>query len=192
MPSTAPGLGLALIAGDGEVRLLDRQGNARWRYQHTSWAGDGGGCTWFDRAGQPHAVVPARDRDGCLVIRLDLDSGRLLEEAPFPAWPAGTYPVHHPNGGVGLSYGESGITFEAWWARSRRQPGGSVRLETLAAGWENEILCDVDATGAHVLTMSHPSGPVFVRSFPDLRIRGPSSSRPGRPAGTLRAASPVT
>jgi hypothetical protein len=40
-----------------------------------------------------------------------------------------------------------------------------------AAVVEREILCDVDATGAHILTMSHPSGPVFVRSFPDLRIR---------------------
>jgi hypothetical protein len=31
--------------------------------------------------------------------------------------------------------------------------------------------CDVDSCGAHVVTVMYPTGPILVRSFPDLRIR---------------------
>jgi hypothetical protein len=72
---------------------------------------------------------------------------------------------------VGLSEGEGQNAARAWWARSGRQPGGQVLIETLAAGWDDEILCDVDSSGAQVITMLYPLGPVLVRSFPDLRVR---------------------
>ena len=40
------------------------------------------GCTWFDEAGQPYAVVPAASYDHCLVVCLALDSGQQLAAAP--------------------------------------------------------------------------------------------------------------
>lgn len=170
--ATAPGRGLALISGNDEVRLLDRQGRVRWRCPNPPWSSIGSGCAWFDQAGEPHAVVLAPDRQGCLVLCLDLDSGRPVAQAPIEAWPyGGINPVHHPNGWVGLSDGEGQNTSCAWWARSQRQPAGQARIQIIAAGWDDEILCDADSYGTMIVTMRYPDGPVLVRSFPDLRIR---------------------
>ncbi len=131
-----------------EVRLLNRTGHILWRHQHTAWSGAyESGCAWFDRSGQPHAVIPDPAYDGCLVLRLDLDSGRPLAEAPIDAAPAGINPIHHPNGWVGLSEGEGQDAARAWWVRSAGHPPEQIRLEILSAGWDDWVLSDVDPSG---------------------------------------------
>ena len=95
--ATSPGRGLALISGPDEIRLLDRTGQVIWRYEHAPWSGAfESGCTWFDRAGEPHAVVPAPSYDHCLVLRFDLESGRALAEVPIEAAPADITPITVP------------------------------------------------------------------------------------------------
>jgi hypothetical protein len=69
--ATRPDEGLALISGWDEVRLVDQTGQARWRYPHPPWRWTlESGCTWFDRDGEPYAVIPAEAHDHCLVVRL--------------------------------------------------------------------------------------------------------------------------
>jgi hypothetical protein len=73
--ATWPAEGLALVSGRDEVRLIDQTGQARWRYHHPPWRWAlESGCTWFDQAGQPYAVVPAESYDHCLVVALDQES----------------------------------------------------------------------------------------------------------------------
>jgi hypothetical protein len=174
--ATSPGRGLALISGPGEVRLLDRAGQVLWHHAHAPWSGAfESGCTWFDHAGEPHAVVPPPDHyDGCLVRRFDLESGQVVAEAPIEAAPAGIEPLHHPDGWVGLSEGEGQDAAKAWWVRSRLDNSGAAELDILDAGWRDWILADVDPAGTRIITLPHVSrddtGPLLVRSFPGLDI----------------------
>jgi hypothetical protein len=66
------------------------------------------GCTWFDEAGQPYAVVPAASYDHCLVVRLA----------------RGHIPGTSPGWLVGLSEGEGQEAAQAWWVGSAAQPSG--------------------------------------------------------------------
>jgi hypothetical protein len=169
--STLPGRGLALTCGPDEVRLADRAGRILWRYQHTPWAGAfESGCTWFDGSGQPHAVVPAPSYEGCLVVRLDLESGRPLAQVPIAAAPAGISPVHHPDGWVGLSEGEGQDAVRAWWVRSAGRSPAQARIQVLDAGWDDWVLSDVDPSGTKIITTPHNSGPLLVRAFPGLDV----------------------
>jgi hypothetical protein len=169
--ATDPGRGLALISGSDEVRMLDATGRVLWRYHHAAWSGAfESGCTWFDRAGEPHAVIPADSYDHCLVLRLELNSGRPLAETPIEAAPAGINPIHHPDGWVGLSEGEGQDAARAWWVRSVGQPSGQVRIEVLNAGWDNWVLSDVEPSGSKVTTTPHGIGPLLVRAFPSLEV----------------------
>jgi hypothetical protein len=122
--------------------------------------------TWFHQPGESRAVIPAESYDRCLVIRLDLDSGRLLAEAPIDAAPAGISPIHHPDGWVGLPEREGQDATQAWWIRSVGQPPGQVRIEVLKVGWDDRVLSDVDPSGSKVITTPHGAAPLLVRSFP--------------------------
>lgn len=170
--ATCPSRGLALISGPDEVRLLDQAGQILWRHAHEPWSGDfESGCTWFDQAGEPYAVVfPPDYHDGCLVRQFGLESGRVVAEAPIEAAPAGIDPVHHPDGWVGLSEGEGQDAVKAWWVRSRRDNSGAVELDVLDAGWDDWVLADVDPTGTRIITLPHDTGPLLVRSFPSLDV----------------------
>ena len=137
--ASSPGRGLALISGRSEVRLLGQTGQTIWAYPHAAWTGAfESGCTWFDSAGEPHAVIPASAYDHCLVIRFDLASGAPLAEAPIQAAPAGINPIHHRDGWVGLSEGEGQDAARAWWVRSANPPGGPARIDLIDAGWDDE------------------------------------------------------
>src|SRR5262245_37687832 len=59
--ASSPRRGLALMSDAQEVRLLGEDGRTLWAYAHTAWRG-GSGCTWFDSAGQPHAVIASDPR----------------------------------------------------------------------------------------------------------------------------------
>jgi hypothetical protein len=171
--ATSPDRGLALISGPDGVRLLDHTGRGRWHYPHPPWTGAfESGCTWFDQAGQPYAVVPATSYDHCLLVCLDLDSGQPLAEAPIEAQPAGIVPVHHPDGWVGLAEGEGQDASRTWWVRSASQLAGQMRIEILDGGWDDWILSDVDPTGTKIITTPHGSleTSLVVRSFPSLEI----------------------
>jgi hypothetical protein len=174
--ATSPGRGLALISGVDEVRLLDHASRVRWRYPHPPWnpkSAFESGCAWFDVAGQPYAVVPAGSYDHCLVLGLELGSGRPLAQARIEARPAGIEVVHHPDGWIGLSEGEGQDAARAWWVRSARQPGGQAGIEVLDGGWAYWILTDVNPAGAQVITTPHRgflSSALVVRSFPGLEI----------------------
>jgi len=171
--ATHPDLGLALISGADQVSLLDGTGRARWRYPHPPWdwkRGFRSGCTWFDRAGQSYAVVPAASYDHCLVVCLDLHSGRPLAETPIRAKPEGIIPLHHPDGWVGLSEGEGQDAARSWWVRSTAEPSGQRFIEVIDAGWGDWVLSDVDPTGSLIITTPHLGGPLLVRSFPSLEM----------------------
>jgi hypothetical protein len=174
--ATSPGRGLALISGLEEVRLLDHASRVRWRCPHPPWNPQSAfesGCAWFDEAGQPYAVVPAASYDHCLVLRLELGSGRPLAQARIEGRPAGFHVVHHPDGWAGLSEGEGQDAARAWWIRSARQPGGQAGIEVLNGGWMDWILSDVDPASAQVITTPlgcFLSTALVVRSFPGLEI----------------------
>lgn len=169
--ATSPGHGLALVSGPDHVRLLDQGGRVRWRFQHAPWSGAfESGCTWFDVAGQPCAVVPHESYARCLVICLDLASGQIRAQASIEAAPAGINPIHHPDGWVGLSEGEGQDAAHAWWIRSASRGPGKTQLEVLAGGWDDWVLSDVDASGTKIITTPHSSGPLRVWSFPGLEI----------------------
>jgi hypothetical protein len=121
----------------------------------------------------PYAVVPAASYGHCLVLGLELDSGRLLAEARIDARPAGIVPVRHPDGWVGLSEGEGQDAARAWWIRSAGQPYGRAGIEVLDGGWMDWTLTDVDRAGAQVITAPHLgflSSALVMRSFPRLGI----------------------
>ena len=164
--------GLALISGPSDVRLADHAGRVRWRYPHPPWKGAfESGCTWFDAAGRPHAVVPDASYSHCLIVCLDLDSGQPLAVSPLRAQPAGIEVIHHPDGWVGLSEGEGQDAVQAWWVRSPSRSSGEMRIEVLDAGWKSWIFSDVDPTGSQIITTPHlGDGPILVRSFPSLEI----------------------
>ena len=130
--------GLALISGPGDVRLADGTGRVRWSYPHLPWKGAfESGCTWFDAAGQPYAVVPDAAYRDCLVVRFILDSGQPLALRPIRAQPAGIEVIHHPDGWVGLSEGEGQDAVKAWWVRSDSQSSGEISIEVLYGGWKS-------------------------------------------------------
>ena len=169
--ATCPDRGLALISGRDEVRLVDHTGRVRWRYPHPPWEGAfESGCTWFDAAGQPHAVIPDASYDHCLVVCLDLDSGQPRAESAIRARPAGISTVYHPDGWVGLSEGEGQDAAQAWWVRSVSHSPGEMSIEVLDGGWKSWIFIDVDPSGSKVITTPHMGGPILVRSFPSLEI----------------------
>jgi hypothetical protein len=114
--------------------------------------------------------VPDDSCHHCLVLRLDLDSGRLLATAQIEAAPAGINPIHHPDGWVGLSEGEGQDAVRAWWVRPASGLGADRRLEILDAGWDDCVLADVDPSGTKIITTPHGTGPLLVRSFPGLEI----------------------
>jgi len=169
--ASSPGRGLALISGPDDIRLLGGAGQTIWAYSHAAWSGGfEAGCTWFDAAGEPYAVIPAASSDRCLVIGFDLESGAPLAEAAIRAAPAVIRPVHHPDGWVGLSEGEGQDAARAWWVRSATSPRGPSRIEVRDAGWEHWVLSDVDRSGGVIITTPHGGGALAVRSFPDLEV----------------------
>jgi hypothetical protein len=141
--SSSPGRGLALISGPDDVRLLGGTGQTIWAYPHAAWSGAlESGCTWFDAAGDPYAVIPAPSYDHCLVIRFDLESGTPQGEAAVGAAPAGIQPVHGPWDWVGLSEAEGQNAARAWWVRSAASAGEPSRIKVLDAGWDHWVLSD--------------------------------------------------
>ena len=169
--ASSPGRGLALISGPDDVRLLGEAGQTIWACPHAAWSGAfEAGCTWFDAAGDPHAVIPAASYEHCLVTRFDLESGAPLAEAPIEAAPAGIEPVHHPDGWVGLSEGEGQDATRAWWVRSATSPGGPAQIDVRDAGWDHWVLSDVARSGGVIITTPHRGGPLAVRSFPGLDV----------------------
>jgi hypothetical protein len=189
--ASSPGRGLALISGRNEVRLLGAAGQTIWSYPHTGWRYFESGCTWFDSAGQPHAVIPASSYDQCLVIRFDLESGVPLATTQIQAAPAAITPVHHPDGWVGLSEGEGQDAARAWWVRSAAPAAGPAQIEVIDAGWDDWVLTDVHPSGKTIITTPHGAGPLAIRSFPGLDVL--VSIDPPRPraiaAGISRPAS---
>jgi hypothetical protein len=165
--STSPSRGLALLSGASEVLLLDHAGGVLWSHPHPSWSGNfESGCTWFDGMGEPFAVVPAPSYGGCLILRLELETGQTVAEQRIAAAPAGINPVHHPDGWVGLSEGEGQDATRSWWVRASASDADD--LELLDGSWDDWVLSDVDATGTKVITTPHDDGPLVVRAFPDL------------------------
>jgi hypothetical protein len=141
--SSSPGRGLALISGPDDVRLLGGTGQTIWAYPHAAWSGAlESGCTWFDAAGDPYAVIPAPSYDHCLVIRFDLESGTPQGEAAVGAALAGIQPVHGPWDWVGLSEAEGQDAARAWWVRSAASAGEPSRIKVLDAGWDHWVLSD--------------------------------------------------
>lgn len=127
--ATSPARGLALISDVDAVRLLDESACVVWSYQHAPWSGDfESGCTWFDGAGRPHAVVPAPSYDGCLVLQLDPESGHPLAELAIDAAPAGISPITILTGGWGCQRAK---------ARTQLELGGSDRQRRLTIGSES-------------------------------------------------------
>jgi hypothetical protein len=163
--ATSPGRGLALISGPDSVVLLDRAGKVAWRHEHVPWPRGCSGCTWFDLAGEPYAVVPDAS-DGCVVRRFDLESGESLAAAPLMAVPAGIHPVHQPGGWVGLSGGEGQDAARAWWVRPADRATEGTGLRVIDAGWDDWVLSDADPSGSRVITTSHDGERLLVRSFP--------------------------
>ena len=169
--ASSPGRGLALISGRDDVRLLGEAGQTIWAYSHAAWSGAfESGCTCFDAAGEPYAVIPAASYDHCLVIRFDLESGAPLAEVAIEAAPAGIEPVHHPDGWVGLSEGEGQDATRAWWNQVGSLAGRPVP--------DRGARCWVGRLGAQrrgsfwrvIITTPHSGGPLAVRSFPDLEV----------------------
>jgi hypothetical protein len=157
--------GLALVSGPDSVVLLDRAGKVAWRHEHSPWPRGCSGCTWFDLAGEPYAVVPDAS-DGCAVRRLDLESGESLAAAPPMAVPAGIHPVHQPGGWVGLSGGEGQDAAWAWWVRPADRATEGAGLRVIDAGWDDWVLSDADPSGSRVIATSHDGERLLVRSFP--------------------------
>ena len=113
------------------------------------------GCTWFDEAGQPYAVVPASSYDHCLVVRLALDSGQQLATAPARGrpGPARGHIPGTPPGWLGWPVeGEGQEGAQAWWS---------------------------DPSGSKIITTPHQGGPILVRSFPSLEIVRSVAPPPG-------------
>ncbi len=163
-----PATKFALESGARSVVLRHPKGPA-WTMLHPPWAGDfESGCTWFDGAGRPFAVVPTEYYDGCLVVALSRSSGQVVASAAITTAPAGIVPVHHRDGWVGLSVGEGQDAARVWWVRlSDDRPG---TLDVVDAGWHDAVLADVHPTGRLIVTVPQDTGPLAIRTFPDLRI----------------------
>jgi len=129
---------LALVSGSEAVTLLEADGIVRWATPHTPWSGAReSGCAWFDGDGRAFAVVPDPNGQGCLVVHLDLDSGRVLAQRPVGGEPAGITPV--PQGSwMGLSEGEGQDAARTWWVRL----DDSGQLQVRDAGWNDTILTE--------------------------------------------------
>jgi hypothetical protein len=78
--------------------------------------------------------------------------------------------------------GKAKDAVRAWWIRSAGQSRGQIRLEVLAAGWDDWVLSDVDPSGTKVITTPHNTGPLLVRSFPGLEVLR-AIDAPGEQAG---------
>lgn len=155
-----------LESGPRSVVLRHRNGPT-WTMSHPPWAGDfESGCTWFDHAGRPLAVVPCVDYDCCLVVALSRTAGQVVADVAIATAPAGIAPVHHRDGWVGLSVGEGQNAARAWWVRLAEDDPGA--LEVIEAGWDDAVLADVDPSGKLVVTAPHGTGPLVVRTFPEL------------------------
>jgi len=156
----------ALESGKNSVVLRHRNG-AAWTTPNPTWAGDfESGCAWFDRVGRPFAVVPGADYDCCVVVALSRSAGQVVADAVLATAPSGIAPVHHPDGWVGLSVSEGQDAARAWWVRlSHDDPAA---LEVIDAGWDDAVLADVDPSGKLVVTAPHGTGPLVIRSFPEL------------------------
>ncbi|HVF14246.1 MAG TPA: hypothetical protein VM942_06570 [Acidimicrobiales bacterium] len=166
--ATWPSKGFALESGPDSVVLRHQRGPA-WSAVHPPWDGDfESGCTWFDAAGRPLAVVPSDDYDGCLVVALSRAHGRVVAEATIATAPAGIVPVHHRDGWVGLSVGEGQDAARVWWVRLGTDPARPA-LEVIDAGWDDAVLADVHPSGSLVVTAPHNTGPLMIRTFPDLQ-----------------------
>lgn len=188
--ASSPSRGLALISGPDAVRLLGEAGQTIWAYSHTAWSGNfESGCTWFDAAGEPYAVIPAASCGHCLVIRFDLESGAPLAEVAIEAAPAGIRPVHHLDGWVGLSEGEGQGAAHGWWVRSATSPGGPARIEVRDAGWDDWVLSDVDHSV--IITTPHSGGALAVRSFPTWEFSCPPIRPVMMSSGITPRASPA-
>jgi hypothetical protein len=169
--SSSPGRGLALISGPDDVRLLGDTGQTIWACPHVPWPGAlESGCTWFDTAGDPYAVIPAASYDHGLVIRFDVESGTPLGEAMISAVSAGIRPVHGPWDWVGLSEEEGQDAARVWWVRSATSPGELSRIEVLDAGWDHWVLSDADPSSGAIITAPDGNGPLLVRSFPTSEV----------------------
>jgi hypothetical protein len=154
----------ALLSTPDAVRLLAADGTVRWSFAHTSWAGIGTGCAWFDASGTPFAVVPAGDGTACRIVELDLATGaELAERRVEPNDPAGMTPLLQPMGWVGVAESEGENASRVWWVR-----GTGPALDVLSAPWDDEILNDVDASGSRILTTALDTGRIRARSFPSL------------------------
>ncbi|MDX6584609.1 MAG: hypothetical protein QOI10_3793 [Solirubrobacterales bacterium] len=164
-----PNKGFALVSDRDAVVLRHHAGPA-WTTGHPPWAGDfESGCTWFDGTGRPMAVIPGPEYDGCLVVSLSRAAGRVVAEAAIDTAPAGIVPVHHRDGWVGLSVGEGQDAARVWWVRiSDDDPAA---LDVIDAGWDDAALADVHHSGTVVVTVPHDTGPIVIRSFPDLEPR---------------------
>lgn len=171
-----PAKGFALESGPEAVVLRNQRGPA-WSATHPAWGGDfESGCTWFDINRQPFAVVPTVDYDGCLVVALSRAAGLVVADTIIDTAPAGVVPVHHRDGWVGLSVGEGQDAARAWWVRLAPVgvgpgpgPGPGV-LEVIDAGWDDHVLADVHPSGTLVVTAPHGTGPLVIRTFPDLEV----------------------
>ena len=174
---------VALVSGVDTVTLLDVRGEPVWTFRHEAPWQNGGferGCAWFDDAGEPFAMVPRQEYDGCDVVHLGRRDGRPLERVRIDTDPGGTEAIHHPDGRIGLSVGEGQDGVFAWW--TRLDAGG---LELIEAPWADEVLFDVDPAGEHVLTTPHSEGPLRVRAFPGLGGRPRDRSPGGHVLGLL-------
>jgi hypothetical protein len=167
-----PEKGFALESGPEAVVLRNQRGPL-WRASHPPWGGDfESGCTWFDANRQPFAVVPTVDYDGCLVVALSRAAGLVVADTIIATAPAGIQPIHHRDGWVGLSVGEGQDAARAWWVRlAGPDPGAAPgALEVVDAGWDDQVLADVHPSGTLVVTAPHGTGPLVVRTFPELEV----------------------
>src|SRR6266568_165871 len=169
--ATSPDQGVALVSGVQRVSLLEGDGAMRWSYRHIPWSGSReSGCTWFDEGGRPFAIIPGADKETCRIVHFDLVTGRPVAEATVIAEPAGIDPIQQPGGWVGLSEGEGQDAAKAWWVRVADKSGG--RLDLLDAGWDDQVLVDVNSAGTRIITTPHGGvgRPLTVRSFPELAV----------------------
>ena len=163
-----PEKGFALESGPESVVLRNQRG-AAWTAPHPPWGGDfESGCTWFDSDARPFAVVPTVDYEGCLVVALSRAAGLVVADAAIATAPAGSQPVHHRDGWVGLSVGEGQEAARAWWVRMTGDDGSG--LEVIDSGWDDAVLADVHPSGKLVVTAPHGTGPLVIRTFPDLEV----------------------
>lgn len=158
---------VAIVSGLQYVSVIDKDGRLIWRHRHPSWQhGDyEAGAAWFDHNGKAFAVVPTTTHDACEIVVLAARDGSITHRHRIATAPAGIQPLHQPGGWVGLSVGEGQEATKAWWVRLQED-----ELQVVDAGWNDEVLFDVDSTGSRIITTPHVEGPLKIRSFPDLQV----------------------